>query len=538
MKKRATIFFFILMSGICFAVSNLYFLSQLDWLQSAATIQHSNRLKISNLRANIYDCNKIPLVNTEENKVVAVVPSAKANRELGKVLSKDRMDEILPFLSKKEPFIVRIPDWIDSIPGLDIFTVPKRYSEKQICPHVIGYVDGSGLEGLFGIEKSYNDPLTDSMGGISAGYSIDARGETLGGEKKEIEDTSYFKNRGLVLTIDKDIQKITQEAAEEHIVKGAALVAEVPNLKIRSWVSLPDFSPDKLEDAVKDPNSPLINRAFSKYDLGSIFKLVTAGAALESGVSEYFKLNCNGSVEIDSVHFNCFGGIGHGLVDMKGAMQHSCNGYFVKLAEKFDPERILEFSRKLDLDKAYELAPEMISSKGILPDIDQLGSRAQLANFSFGQGGLMVTPLHALALINTIASQGNYVKPRLVEGFVNEFFNFTERFEGEDPKRVFSSRTTEILKSQMKASLEEGTSFAGKPSKIDAAAKTSTAQTGIKDGDRDVVQAWFAGFFPYRKPKYVVVVMMENGESGGRDCGPIFAKIADGVSEIRPMGRE
>ena len=82
----------------------------------------------------------------------------------------------------------------------------------------------------------------------------------------------------------------------------------------------------------------------------------------------------------------------------------------------------------------------------------------------------------------------------------------------------------------MKASVDYGTSEKGKPQFVSAAAKTSTAQTGIIENGKKIEQSWFAGFFPYEKPKYVVVVLSEAGSGGGESCGPVFKEIADRIT--------
>ena len=85
----------------------------------------------------------------------------------------------------------------------------------------------------------------------------------------------------------------------------------------------------------------------------------------------------------------------------------------------------------------------------------------------------------------------------------------------------------------MKASIDYGTSEKGKPEKTEAAAKTSTAQTGIIEDGKKIEQSWFAGFFPYENPKYSIVVLSEAGSGGGESCGPVFKEITDRmISEI------
>ena len=144
----------------------------------------------------------------------------------------------------------------------------------------------------------------------------------------------------------------------------------------------------------------------------------------------------------------------------------------------------------------------------------------------------MVTPLQILSLINTIACNGEYKKPTLVLGLLNTELKFLEKFKSSPSKKVVSQKTVDEVKKGMKMCAEKGTGTLGKPENIEICAKTSTAQTGLKSGLRNVLQGWYAGFFPAKDPKYCVLVMMEDVESGGADCGPVFKEVVEKISKI------
>ena len=156
--------------------------------------------------------------------------------------------------------------------------VPKRYSDSTLC-HIIGYTDENG-DGICGIEKSYNEFLKENEGSVSAVFKTDALGRVLLGEDTEIRYDNFDESPGVVLTIDRDIQKITEEALKNGgIKKGAAVVLKADTCEILACASLPSFDPEHPEKCVESKDSPFINRAFLPYSVGSVFKVVTAAAA-------------------------------------------------------------------------------------------------------------------------------------------------------------------------------------------------------------------------------------------------------------------
>lgn len=530
MKKRTIIFLSLLIFCIGFSVVRLFLLSTKDSLQTVAMQNGTYNLKICSNRGNIYDFRNESLVDNKKTNMLVVVPDVKTPSLLSEVLDESQMNEILPKLNQGKPFCIDIEDKFVSADGLRTFKVFKRLNNCNLAPHIIGYLDNTS-NGVCGIEKAFNDYLNNTKGILNIRYKVDALGRLLPNKEVLIEDNTEKQTGGVVLTIDKRLQEIAQFVADKYMKKGAILITEVPNCEIRACVSMPKFSKDNINDCLKDDSLPLINRAFRAYNVGSVFKLVTAAKALELK-KDLGYYNCNGDIEVDKAHFHCFNQTAHGSINIVDALAVSCNTFFVNIAKTFEPEDFLSFIDKLGFGKPQELAPGLVSAKGTLPNEKVLNQIRYMSNLSFGQGALMVSPLQVSGLINAIASEGVYSKPNLVKGLVNENMEYIKDFQISESERVFSKSTARVLKDGMKASIERGTGQKGKPYKCSAAIKTGTAQTGIRIEDRMVLQGWCAGFFPFEKPKYSLTVFVEDAEGGGQSCGPIFKKIIDEIYNL------
>lgn len=526
MFKRTVIVFSVIMLCFCAGIVLLNNITTKESLYDAAVYQRSYKLKVADVRGTVYDCRGIPLINRTKKLIAAIVPGTRVFNELSSAISSDRVSELWKKLSLSEPFTVEVDRAIDC-PEVKTFEVPIRYSGVVPATHIIGYLSGDNV-GISGIEKAYDDYLKGDRSEICIRYSVDASNRLLSGGSGFVEDRSYFVTKGIMLNIDCRIQKLVEEVSNKYLSKGAVVITEVPNCEIRAIVSLPGFDPQGVSKYLNDENSPMINRAFSQYSFGSIFKLVTAATALENGIDESFQYDCKGFNEVNGNKFKCFGGKPHGVEDLGKAIAYSCNGYFIEIAKKAGADELLNMSKKFGFGEPIEFAPGMSCSKGVLPLRESLNNFGVLANFSFGQGKLMAVPVQVSGMINAIASKGIYTVPKLVSGLVDENMEITCNKDCKQPSRIISEITASKLKKYMTESIEYGTSSRGKPEKINAAAKTSTAQSGIINSDgQEIIQAWYAGFFPVDDPKYSVVVLSEGGVGGGESCGPVFKEIID-----------
>lgn len=529
MEKRTAGFFGFFMLCMFICILSVYTVSSGVQLAETAENQSSYKLTITKTRGTIYDCNKIPLTGGEKEYVAAITPNMENAAALSKVLSKEEMESIYPSLTEGKPFMLKLPKYVNAN-GIDVFKIENRYSDKQTAANIIGYLDGSGV-GATGIEKAFDEELTKKQGAISVQYKVDAVNRVLIGENRKVNDTSYLKNRGVVLTLDKNIQEIAEQAAEKYLHKAAVVITEVPSCKIRALVSLPTFSPNDVASVLNSDDSPLLNRCLSEYNVGSVFKIVSAASALEYGISPNTEYNCTGAIDVYGGLFHCFNGKSHGNVTMKSAITQSCNTYFINLMDKVPQSQFLLMAQNMGFGRSFEIAPGIISRPGILPTLNSLKIPRALANFSFGQGDLTATPLQISAMVNTIASNGYFTQPYLYEGLVNENLDYIYKVPKQKKTQIISKNTVALIKDFMKESVEAGTSNKGKPTIGTAGAKTATAQTGRFNKGVEIVQSWYTGFYPYDNPKYVITVFSEEGTGGGATCGPVFKQIADDLAK-------
>lgn len=533
MYKRIIVVFSILMFCICSLALNIYNISRGEWLSTAAGKQNTYKLNVANLRGNIYDCRKTLLVNNEKTNMAAITPCVESQNAILNLFSSEEREKTAKLFSSEIPFILNLKDKIVSAKGVDIFKVPVRYSNKPLCVHTIGYLDSVG-NGVTGVEKAYNDFLNETGSHLSVKYSVDALGRILESSKKQIEDKSYLQTNGVVLTIDSRIQEIIEEAGNKHLNCGAIVVTEIPSCEIKALASFPSFAINDIQASMNDEKSPFINRTMSSYNVGSVFKLVTAATALEHGVDKDAIYNCTGTIDLENAKFHCFNSASHNEINMKNAIAYSCNSYFVNLCNKISPIDLWDMSKNFGFSTSIELMPGFSSEAGNLPSKKKLANKKTMSSFSFGQSSLMATPIQIAGLINTIASNGIYSTPKLIDGIVNENFDYIEKKIVPESKRVISERTAEFLKESIAAAVSYGTANKGKPKNLTAAAKTATAETGLQENGKMIEQSWYAGFYPLEKPKYSIVVLAENGNGGGESCGPIFKQIADTIYERLP----
>lgn len=515
----------VLMCALCLRVYSITQSSYAAVQRSGSTVT----VEVCKTRGVFYDCNMNLMTNRETEKRAAIVPTAQALAAIYNYFSADEADLLMKRLSRGKPVVSTVSDDFSAASGATVFDVGKRYGTQPLAPHIIGYLDGGGRRGISGFEKSFDDYLAAAESKTTVTYDVDASGRVLSGERPKIEKAELPK-QGVKLTLDAEIQQLAQNAAK-RIKSGAVVIAEVETGAVRAVVSTPAFDPEDVGESLNDESSPFINRAFRGYSLGSVFKIVTAAAAIENNIFLEEPFICTGSTLAGGIDFDCYQGAAHGEVTMQTALEKSCNSYFIQLALAVGKEKLLAQAQKMGLGQATRLADGVSSSAGILPSDAELDSDAALANLAFGQGRLLVTPLQAAAMISCIANGGYYVQPQLIEGLVDE----KGAVEAQKPllqkKRVMSSMTAQTLSQYLISAMENNYSNIAAPEYGGAGGKTATAQSGWVRGGKEVLHTWFAGFYPARSPKYAVVVMNEDGRFGASDCCPVFKEIADALHD-------
>ena len=175
----------------------------------------------------------------------------------------------------------------------------------------------------------------------------------------------------------------------------------------------------------------------------------------------------------------------------------------------------------------------MVTNKGSLPNKSTLITKSDIANLGFGQGELTATPIQIAKVVSTISNDGYLVSPRLIKGISDKEGKYIETEEKyHSQARVISKKTAQTLKDMMISVVENGSGKNAKPNNGGAGGKTASAQTGRYIDEREIVHAWFSGFFPTLSPKYVIVILVEDGESGSNIAAPIFKKITDNITSL------
>ncbi len=485
------------------------------------------RLDITKLRGTIYDCNMQPLTNCETAFYAVAKPTLKAVSLLENELSPHLFSDVRQRLASGEPVGVRVSGNFSDDDDITVISYPERYD--SLACHIIGYLGGDG-KGVSGVEKSFDAMLSDSGGEVYARVATDANGRVLIGEGVQISG-NVFPKSGIVLTIDRNIQQIAENALDKSGAEcAAAVVMDVQTGAVRACVSRPDFDRDNIAAVLNDANSPLVNRAFSAFSVGSVFKPVVAAAALENGIDESFSYECTGRITLNGVTFNCHKKDGHGLIDMETAVALSCNTYFISLALEVGADNVIAMAKAFGFGVQTVFADSIRSSGGNLPD--KLDSKAATANFAFGQGELTATPLQICSMMAVIANGGHKVNPYLIEGEADSQGNAIRSGGYSERRQIISQETAGLLQRFLLAVVERGSGSRARSDFVSVAGKTATAQTGKTENGEEIYNAWFAGYFPADNPRYAVVILKENGGEGAVSCVPVFREIAQGISAL------
>ena len=529
--NRVIISFFLMLLLLIGLIMRLFWLSASDNPYKETAETHGNYvLKVTTTRGTIYDSSMNPLVNNENAYYAAVMPDKKNAPALLNALSPYvlNLDNFIAKMKGNLPFSIKISSPNIQSPKVKVIRTYQRYSSSSVAPQVVGYINSDGT-GVTGIEKSYDSLLKSYSQTINADYAVDAMGKSLEGVPVDISVQGKSCSGGVELTLNSYIQNLAQKAADKYLQAGAVVVMDVKNGDILACVSNPGFNQNDIAGALKGKDSPMLNRAFTAYNLGSVFKIAVTAAALQSGISPNFTYTCTGLINVSGKDFHCHYLPGHGTEDMKLALANSCNPYYITLGQKTGADKILAMAKSLGFGSSSELAPGLKTDDGILPSSEKLKLPAALANFSMGEGDFMATPVQVACMVCAVANDGLLPTPRLVKATVDEKKQVHE-IPGAVPDRVFSKDIASTIRSFMIYTVDSGTGSPAKPAFGGAGGKTATAETGwLKDG-KLINQAWFAGFYPAQNPQYAVVAMLENGAAGGSDAGPVFKYIADGIA--------
>lgn len=455
-------------------------------------------------------------------------------------------------------------------PGVSIVVEPKRqYTSGKVASHILGYTgkiqkeqyennkdiyDINDIVGKTGIEYTFEKYLKGKNGirQIDMGVDGTASGEYVA------QDAIAGSN--VVLTIDANLQRIVEDTLAGNIQKiseggfgksydaqaGAAVVMNVKTGEVLAMASYPDYDPSKFVNGISvadwneyntNPNRPLINKAIQNaYAPGSTFKMVSAIAALESGVvSPDEEINDTGVYYLGNTRWNCWYytdyHVGHGWQNVNGAIKNSCNYYFYEVGNRMGIDALDKYAKYFGLGSktGIELDGEkkgVLASKESKKEIfNESWVPGDMLNAVIGQGLNEFTPLQMAKYISILANGGNKVDATIVKTIINadgtevpkeEIKKYIKEKLGlqdqEDDGTTLNKDYLNIVLDGMQSVTQEvgGTAYVRfKDFDISVGGKTGSAEaTGGK------VNAWFVGFAPFEDPEIAIVVMVENGGHG------------------------
>lgn len=446
------------------------------------------------------------------------------------------------------------------LPGVLIVQDPQRdYVDKQMCTHVLGIARpisaeqldrlrsngyrGGDMIGKEGIEAAYEEMLRGRAGGQV--IEVDARGRM----RRSLGEDPPTPGHTLRLTIDLDLQKVAYDGLKEAFAQGhpGAVVAMDPNDgAVLAFVSMPAYDLNRYASDFVRLNqdrlfTPLVNRAsYSRYPVGSTFKMITAASALESGsISPAFTDTCGGVISQGGRRFHCWKRSGHGWLDLEGAIAKSCDVYFWHVAQRTGGETLAEMARRFGLGEPTGIdLPHSVDARGIVPSPEWKRKRfkrpenrawvqGDLLNMAIGQGYVNVSPLQLANYVAAIANGGDLLRPQLVREILDVSSGKPVRvklLKREVRRNVgLNPRTMQTLVESMARVVTRGTGARIAIPGLTIAAKTGTAEA-FSHG-KPINHSVFVCFAPVEAPKIVIAALVEGGGHGGDAAGPICRRM-------------
>jgi len=456
------------------------------------------------------------------------------------------------------------------LPGVVIEVEPLRnYVYGNTASHVFGYVgeisqeeleadkDGTyrpgDVVGKMGLEKVLEPYLKGTDGGQQV--EVNASGKPI----KVLGEKAPAPGDSVNLTLDIKLQQVAETALKEQLIKlqtdkykpypnakrGAVVALNVKTGEVLAMASVPDFDPNMFatgisqkewEEISKNPLNPMLNLAISgTFPPGSVFKMVTATAALEEKVTTEKEYIRDTGVYWTILPKKCWKAGGHGLVNMEKAIAQSCNVYFYEMGRRVGIDNLEKYAKMYGLgsltgielpnEKAGTVASREYKKKTFSNPQDQIWYPAETLDAAIGQGYQSFTPIQIATYISAVANEGFWMKPHLIKSIVDSNGDTVLEKNPEIGGKVddVSKKTFEIIKKGMRAAtLSGGTAssiFANFP--ISVAAKTGTAEWDVRKDPH----GWFVAFAPYEDPEIAVAVFIEQAGSGGTTGGPVAKAI-------------
>jgi penicillin-binding protein 2 len=606
---------------IAFAVIffRLWFLQVLSGDKYVAEAQGNQlrEIRVQAPRGDIVDREGRPLVTNRVGLAVKLTPDKLSKdrgerrelyRRLGRLLGRrpraierrvDQQFRELPFSQAtvkqdvSRDIVMHIEEREEDFRGVEIEPVfLRQYPHGEVGAHLFGYVGEVSPQELDDPRYS-NVDMGDRVGkaGLESEYDQFLRGQSgatllrvdaLGNLRGELGRKQPKQGSQLRLSLDLDVQRAGQDALAGGTGKGAFAVMDVHTGEVLGLGSQPSYDPNLFAKVVRasdykrlkadETGAPLTNRAVAGgYPTGSTFKLITATAALESGlITPDTPLNDPGELTVGDVTFSNAGGVAHGVLALRQALTVSSDVFFYQLGRDMDSRgdgnALQHWARRLGIGRPTgidlpEEAPGFVPSKAwrdrqyrrfsrcvertnptpVQISLGECGwqdrpwSTGDNVNLSVGQGDLAANPLQMAVAYAAIANGGRVLRPRLGQRIENSAGQAVQNVKAPTARRLripadYRQAILDGLRGA--ASADGGTStgvFEGFP--IEIAGKTGTAEKGLGRAD----QSWYVALAPWPDPKYVVAVTDEAGGFGADTAAPMARLI---LAELFNVGEK
>lgn len=544
---------------------------QIQVLQGAHYLRQSEENRIRDYvltapRGVIYDRKGRPLVTSRPSFTVAILPLelrtptevlarlapmlGMAPNEIRARIESNRARPFEPIRVKRDVgtrTVAMIEENRMDLPGVIILAEPVRnYLHGKMAAHVLGYIgeidedelrarrnDGyklGDLIGKSGIERQYESVLRGVDGRLR--MEVDALGRPL----RVLARVPEVPGRPIVLSLDLDLQRAAFEGLRESgLGRGAVVALDPRNGEVLAMASIPSYDPNLFATGISlkawqalstHPLKPMLNRATSTaFEPGSVFKLVTATAALEHGiVTRNSTFNAPGYFRLGRWVFHDLKA--WGTVNFITGIANSINVVFYTLGYRLGGEELARYARLFGLGErtGIDLPAEV---GGLIPSpstkqqlVGEPWFPGDSVNMSIGQGAVTVTPMQVARMMAAMASRGLLYQPRVLL-IARDRDGAVRRTEPVLQRRIaLSASTFATLYEGMRAVVERGSGKAAAVKGVPIAGKTGSAEN-----PRGKPHAWFAGFAPVQAPRVVVVAFVEHGFRGGLSAAPIVRKV-------------
>ena len=535
--------------GVIMTVKSEYYMQKADELHQRERRIKAKRGRILDRNGEILAANEVVCTVSvihsqieDEDKVIKVL-AGELDMDVEEVTKKVKkvssMEYIKTNVAKDIGDAIREYD----LPGVKIDEDYKRvYPYNELASKVLGFT-GADNQGILGLEAKYDTYLSGTNGQILT--LSDAGGIEIKGSRED--RILPVDGQDLYTTLDVNIQKYATQLAWETMVKKEAkqvsiIVMRPDNGEILAMANVPEYNlnspyelnyePDE-EEAQKDKMDLLNNmwRNFcinDTYEPGSIFKTVTATAALETGVGGLNdSFTCSGATVVSDRRIRCHKTTGHGTQDFTHTVYNSCNPAFVEWGRRVGTDNMYLYMGKLGL-----LAKTGIDLSGeagtIIHKQENVGA-VELATMSFGQS-FQITPVQMLRAVSAIVNGGRLVTPHfgLYTGssdgsVVNEFAYSTQ-------DEAISSQTSETMKKILEGVVSEG---GGTKAYIDGysiGGKTATSQK-LPRGSGKYISS-FIGFAPADNPQVIAMCLIDEPTGvyyGGTIAAPVVKTLYENI---------